>query len=271
MLGYKELNDIYTQINHHSVINTFVTIAKGFCVAFVMVQLIRKFMKSAGDASKKMKPYDFIRPIIIVVLIASYNYIMTGLDYAGSFVDGQLTTYFEDPKNYDQSKELTQLEEKLTPDSEANGEKGIISKIGSFIDKMSSHIILFVYDILSALGELVNSVTYTVALVIRFAMLFFLRVIGPIALLASIMEGYEKSFFNWLRTYAFYYLWLYAIFIINLFFNLFYQYSAKAFTVSGDATDVGYASGCMILAAIIAKIVLYKKSYNILSEVITGT
>lgn len=270
-MSYTDVQKIYTELFNHPVISVFTKIAVGFAILFILVQLVRKYLKSAGDPNNKMKPYDFIRPAIIVAVLLGFNTILNTTDKIGSAVDTELNKYFEDPKTYDQVEQLKKLEQEYQdPNLQESGITGVIAKIGAFFDKIESYIILFLWDILGALGDIINSITYTVALVIRFAMMFFLRCFGPIALVFAIIDKYENSFWNWLRQYSFYYLWLYAIFVINLFFNLFYQYSKAVFVNSQTASDEGWATGSLILAAIIAKITLYKRSHTLLGEIITG-
>jgi hypothetical protein len=270
-MKYSEIQHIYIQLFKHPIVSVFIKIACAMAILFIVVQLVRKFIKSAGDSSNKIKPYDFIRPAIIVAVLVSFSTVLTLIDQISTVTDAQLNTYFQDPKTYEQKKEIENVQKQYEdPNLGKTGMTGAWARTLAFIEKIESYPKLLLWDILQALGELINSITYTVAIVIRFAMLFFLRCFGPIALVFAIFDKYENSFWNWLRQYAFYYFWIYAIFVINVFFDLFYQYTDTVFLASHVGSEEGWAAGSLKLAAVVAKIVLYKRSYTLLGDIITG-
>lgn len=230
--------------------------------------------KISRDPSNSLKPYDFVRPLIIVVLIISFNSILNIVDKVTTVCDNTLIAPIYAATTKDESNVLQKVQEQTKAADQKTSPLGILASIGAVLNKISTAIYTSVFEVIRAILEVLNMFTYPAALLTRFAGLFFLRIVGPIALCFSLFDKYKDSFWSWVRQYSLYYSWAYALFIINIFFYLAIRATHTSMltsyfsSLSSDQQEIQLS--LMIGACAIAKYALYRKSYTLMSEIITG-
>jgi hypothetical protein len=257
------MNYLLINVNNLPLFKYVILFFKTAAVLAVILDLFLKYYKATGTKSP-IKAKDLIRPLIIVSIVATY-------DYAMSFVDFLITSFdlyvsqtlgsveiantlpLFDPAVVNNPTYQPPSTTEITPSSVPP--TGIaylietVNEIGSYIMHPTKGII----SILEFLGNFFSSLIYTSALMIRVFGLFFLRIIGPLFIILSLFDKFKNSMWEWLRYYIIFSVWIIPFYLVNIFFVVVHSQAR------GWASLMGYGSGGAVDAVAISMVAIFVK------------
>jgi hypothetical protein len=263
---YEYIEGVYSQLITAKEVFATVLGIKILAAVLLLGHWYFKFFKSTDVKEGKealkppLTPYDIIKGVLMIVLIASYDQLLEFLD---TILNAVTTQY-------------TNIEPNIPkPDSEEIvGEDSLSWRAA--MKQMADEIVRTLsdptYPLLKLLEFLVwigDMLIYGVFLVERFFFLGVLRVLGGIAIACSVLPKLEKWFMNWLGLYVAFYLLILPFFFINAFTNALYQHGE---TMINAISPFGATSPVLLILLIFilwVKWRLFKKSSQIVLKVFT--
>jgi hypothetical protein len=240
----------------------------------VILDLFLKYFKIT-DTKNPFKAKDFIRPIILITIICTYDLLMSSVDYGVTAADlyianhiGNWDTYKSTVPNIPQNSVDTAIytppplsPTKTTP-SVTGGVYESLSEILTYITHPSKILV----SIFEFIGNFFSSLIFSSALLIRAFGLFFLKIMGPIFIILSIFSKFKDAMWEWLRYYIIFTLWIIPFYLINIFFEYVYAQSRSLCTYGGfDSVMYGVS---ISIIAIFVKFTVTKGAFNWLKEII---
>lgn len=249
--------------------------AKVAAVLFVIMDLFMKYFHIT-EMENPFKAKDFIRPIVLVAIICTYNILMSTVDYGITAGDlyiannlGTWDTYKSslppiptgaaDTAIYNPAPALS----KTTTDPSALG--SMMEKI-SEINTYFTHPQKIIVTALEFTGNFFSSLIYISALLIRAFALFFLKVMGPLFVIISIWFKLEDTMWQWLRYYIIFTVWIIPFYLVNIFFDYVYAESRSMCTYMGISSILYGVTVSFI--AIFVKFTVAKGSFSWLEKII---
>jgi len=249
--------------------------SKAIAVLFVIGDLFLKYFK-VTDMKSPFAAKDFIRPIVLVTFIVTYDILMSLADYAVTSFDLYIANSIGD---YDKFKSVLPLIDPATvnnptyvappplsptqtPPSVEGSTLEKITEIGSYLTHPAKILIL----VFEFLGNFFSSLIYTSALLIRVFGLFFLRVTGPFFIVLSIFSKFKNTIYEWLRYYIIFTVWILPFYLVNIFFIYLNAQSRTMASYCGISDTMTAVSVSMI--AIFVKFTVTKGTFGWLEKII---
>lgn len=287
MLNLDNFYEIYKSFITFSGVKYSLYVAKALAVVIILIHYFKIYFKAyhvqESSHSAKFSYYELFRPLIIVLLVAGYTTLTDNIDKIAVAAETYMSTNLKnettvvkalDNKNTQETKKPPEQPKQSNLDRMASA----ISKIGDLFTYPS----VIMVKIMDFITSLIDAFIYGFVCCTRFAFIFILRFLGPFALVASIYDRFQHYFWNWLKAYGIVYLWVFVIFLINLFCALFARgiYNLK-YAVNPPAVnaviDTAYSTGAEINAnfaysmalsfMVLVKLYLYLKSKKILERI----
>lgn len=248
---------------------------KSAAILLVILDLFLRYFKLKGTENPFVAR-DFIRPIVLVTIICTYDIAMSLADYGVStfdiFVDQKIGQYNEfksvlpliDPSAVTDptvTPTPTLTPTQTPPDAEGTTlEK--LTEISTYLTHPSK-ILITAFEFI---GRFFSSMIYTSALMIRVFGLFFLKVFGPLFIVISIFSKFKSAMWEWLRYYLIFTVWIIPFYLVNIFFVIVY---AQSRTIASNCgfNDTMTAAGVSLIA-IFVKFTVTKGSFNWLEKII---
>jgi hypothetical protein len=297
MLNLQVFSDIYNSFIHFSGLNVALIIAKSVCIILVLLQYSRLYFKAYNLNGKfSIEFYELLRPLAIVAILASYTFFYDTLNNVLILAEREvlvdLRTLDTENKGAVEGKvgsAITSDNKQVAPPSKqeegnSTGITAMFTKEVSAIHDIMTFPSVLMIKVITFLTELLDALIYGFVLIIRFAFLFILRFLGPFAIAASVYDHYKNVFHQWIKALVILYLWVFVIFLINLFTGVVAtaMYKLKYLVVMPDvnpvtdavssiATDQHYniAYSTTLLMMVMVKLYLYFKSKKLLGKIFT--
>jgi hypothetical protein len=266
---------IYNSFIKSSTIAWSIGIAKGICTLFIAVYYFRLFFSSSkvnGDPDKELNFYQLFRPFFLVCIVVSFSYIMDTFD--GLAKSGESYVYSQVKAETSTAKLIADKKKQVQapPVQEKNTVLGEVASSVSSIAVYIEHPSLLLVKILDACASFIDFYIYTFVITLRFAFLFILRFLGPIAIALSIYPKYESFWVKWLTAYGLLYLWILCIFLVNYFAALIAHTLYKLITADNSMisdTVAAYSYTSTFITLVVLKLYLYFKSKGIIQKLFT--
>lgn len=288
--------DVYKMFNESSGVSIALTISKAICILLILVQYTRIYLEAYNVNGKVSMSYkELLRPIALISLLAGYTYLYDNLNKALVYAESEVTSNL---RNLEQENKNAVIEGKIAdalndendlvkPPATA-GKMNMLNKLTQEISGIKN-IIMYpssvVIRVMTFLTEVVDALIYSFVLAIRFGMLFILRFFGPFAIAASIYDRFRGIFYKWVSAFVRLYIWIFAIFLINLFTSLVastvYHFKAAALpeidqrlvegvvnTISDFHDNIAYSMTLFLMVGV--KLFLYFQSKKILTNIFTS-
>ncbi|MFO7655664.1 MAG: hypothetical protein R6W78_01210 [Bacteroidales bacterium] len=264
-------NEIFREILDSDFIYVSLFIAKAFAIVAILLQYFKLYFKTYSlESSRKhiLSFYDIFRPLVLILLIASYTYFFDMISNLAVKAETYVIGEFEK-----KDRELLTLNEELKAYNkpQENIEQSAQDKFMENVSKASHYILhpsLIIAETVKFICKLIDWIIFDIVILIRFAMLFILRFLGPLAIVASVYDRFQNYFWNWLKGFGLLYLWVFAIFIVNI-FAAFVGNKVLAYKripmMPDAAVDMSFISVLVIM--VIVKIILYFQSRKILFKI----
>ncbi|MHC1705800.1 MAG: hypothetical protein AB9846_18005 [Tenuifilaceae bacterium] len=249
--------------------------SKSLAVLFVISDLFLKYFKIT-DMKNPFSAKDFIRPIVLVTIIVTYDMLMSLADFIVTSFDLYIANSIGD---YDKFRSILPIIDPAsvaspsytppppltatqTPPSVEGSTLEKITEIATYIIHPSKLLIL----IFEFLGNFFSSLIYTSALLIRVFGLFFLRVTGPLFIVLSLFPKFQNTMYEWLRYYIIFTVWILPFYLVNIFFIYLNAQSRTMATYCGMDDTMTAVSVSMI--AIFVKFTVTKGTFGWLEKII---
>ena len=272
------VNYLFINISKAALFKYMMGYTKMFAVLMVIGDLFLKYFNLIGVNKTVFVAKDFIRPIVFVSIIMTYDIAMSGVDlivtssdlYIANTIGSQdqfKSTLPNIPVNPN-SNSGTYTPPAPLPDPSSS--QSIAGKTFETLSEISSYIIhptKIITVLLQVIGDFFASLIYTSALLVRAFGLFFLKTIGAVVIGLSIFEKFKNGIWQWLRYYIIFTIWILPFYLVNIFFTYLYAQSRTLCTYGGWG-DATYAVSISIIA-IFVKFTVTKGSFTWLEKLIT--
>lgn len=277
-MKYEVLLKAYQSILNNPAVEISIITAKGLAITFIVFQLLRKYLKhkKGGDGGEKMAPYDFIRPLLYVMLIAFFTNVCNIMDQVLQPIEENMVQAYLDPDVVRITKEDLLEEEKIeTPEEDATQETGILYVLREISKKVSLNPFDMFKHFFLKIFLIIDMFLYSFFLIIRFCMMFLLRFLGPFAIVASIFEKYKNYFWNWVKAYALNFFWIVMFWAINIFCVAMYTGIKAGIKAMVDVNQFTENSIDQVISGtffmiVLVKILLYKRSKKMMNQIFTN-
>ncbi len=208
------INNTLDDVLDDIVIDDILIAAKALVILFILGQFTRRFMKSRIDDKEKISKNDIGVTVSLVLALIFYDVIINQLENLGEAMDKMFMKMVDNKEH----SSLRWFLSKDFYDEEASffkkawgAAKSAAKTAAGMINP--SHILMHALKFLMILLDIIS---YSLVLIIRYFNLFLVKIFGPFAIAASAYERFRSYFWNWLKMFAINYLWLGLILIINL-------------------------------------------------------
>ncbi len=248
---------------------------KSAAVIFVIGDLIMKYYKITG-LKNPFTAKDFIRPIVLVCIISTYDIAMSVADFAVTEIDmyvantiGTKDKFVSTVPLIDPSKVNNPT---YTPPDPLPAQKTPVDVEASTLEKISEattylmHPSKMIITVFEFVGDFFSSMIYTSALMIRVFGLFFLKVLGPLFIIISMFGKFKNAMWEWLRYYIIFSVWIIPFYLVNIFFNFVHAQSRTMAEYCG--WDSAMTAVSISLIAVFVKFTVTKGSFSWLEKII---
>lgn len=281
-MNLDNFSQIYQSFIHFSGVQYSLVLAKSVAILLVLIYYFQTFFKAYGTKeSSGFTYYQLFRPIILCLLIAGYTNFTDKIDAVASSAESYVITNLKNETTVVKSLDVKTKDETTPPKEDKQGTMDLIASSMSTVVDVLNYPSTLLVKIVNFLTELIDSFVYGFVCCARFAFLFILRFIGPLAIAASIHERFQQVFWTWLKAYGIIYLWIFVIFLINLFCALFARgiYNMKSVagtpgSITESITNSGIIDGnyninyaITLWFMVMVKLYLYLKSKKIIDQI----
>jgi hypothetical protein len=269
------MNYLMINISKLPIFQHIIFYLKSAAILLVILDLFLRYFKLKGTENPFVAK-DFIRPIVLVSIICTYDIAMSVVDYGVStfdiYVDDKIGQYNNfksvlpliDPNEVNQPTVAPAqgVTPQQTPPSVEGSMLERLSEISTYITNPSK-ILITAFEFI---GSFFSSMIYTSALMIRVFGLFFLKVFGPLFIVISIFSKFKSAMWEWLRYYLIFTVWIIPFYLVNIFFIIVY---AQSRTIASNCgfNDTMTAAGVSLIA-IFVKFTVTKGSFSWLEKII---
>lgn len=252
-----------------------ILVSKSAAVLFVITDLFLKYFKIIEMKSPFVSK-DFIRPLVLVTIICTYDIAMSIADYGVTSFDLYISQSIGNYDHFRSSLPLIPVSAvnnptytpppPLTPPATTPSIEGTtlekISELTTYITHPSK-ILITAFEFI---GNFFSSMIYTSALMIRVFGLFFLRVTGPLFIILSLFAKFKNTMWEWLRYYIIFTVWIVPFYLVNIFFIYVNAQSRTMAAYCGFSAELSAVSIAMI--AIFVKFTVTKGTFSWLEKII---
>jgi hypothetical protein len=275
MPDYSSLDVFWTVYNifiKSSAIAWSIGIAKAICSLFIAVYYFRLFFshsKVSGSADQELNFYQLFRPFFLVCFVISFSFIMDTFDSLAR--QGESYVYSQVKAETSTAKLIADKKKETIPPpvQEKNTVLGEVASSVSSIAVYIEHPSLLLVKLLDACASFIDFYIYSFVIILRFAFLFILRFLGPIAIALSIYPKYESFWVKWLTAYGLLYLWILCIFLVNYFAALVAHTVYKMVTADNSMISdsiAAYSYTSTFVTLVLIKLYLYFKSKGLIQK-----
>ena len=267
-LSYDFIKDIFAGLGKGDSFQWFNYSYKFLAASFFLLTIYTNMITSRFEWGEPKLPFDqgkFFNVIIIIVLIASYDYILILLDSLLSPLDAQVN-------KYNSVQHLLFKEEVIAPEEDLSAMATLKKAASQVLEFMTRPFALFIKMFYIVFWFLDNLV-YAVFLIERFFFLTVLRLLGPIVFVMAIFEKFRDLLYKWIKLYVAVYLLILPFFVVIYVTNEIYR------QLSLQVDDVAYLDflpnikyqtyAVLVGLSFFIKLRLFKKSTEIVYKIFT--
>lgn len=269
------MNYLLINISKLPLFQYIIFVSKSAAILFVITDLVLKYFKIT-EMKNPFVAKDFIRPIVLVTVICTYDMLMSVADFGVTSFDLYISNSIGDYDHFRSSLPLIDpvnvsvptytppppLTPTETPPSVEGSTLEKITELSTYITHPSKLLI----TIFEFIGNFFSSMIYTSALMIRVFGLFFLRVTGPLFIILSLFSKFKNTMWEWLRYYIIFTVWIVPFYLVNIFFIYVNAQSRTMATSCGISAELSAVSIAMI--AIFVKFTVTKGTFSWLEKII---
>lgn len=268
-------NYLMLNIEKLTLFRAIIGYTKAAAAILVIMDLFLKYFKIT-EIKNPFKAEDFIRPLVLVTVICTYDILMSTVDYGITAGDLYIANNLGSWDNFKSSLppipsgaadtaiySPTPALSKTTTDPSAMGTMvEQLNEINTYI----AHPTKILTVIFEYIGNFFSSLIYSSALLIRAFGLFFLKVTGPLFIILSLFSYFKNAMWQWLRYYIIFTVWIIPFYLVNIFFEYVYAESRSMCTYMGVSSVMYGVTISMI--AIFVKFTVAKGSFSWLEKII---
>lgn len=271
-VDFQLISSIFEEAWRTTQLSTLTLGLKGMCITFVIIRftylisrdvMTQKKLGDSAEPSLPITPGNLLYYAGLVALIASYDYLLMGLDVILSFAVSKYQ--FLDATNINPDLQM-----------EATRQQGLsIWEVAmeTFLEILAflTNPLEWLMVILRLLVWIFDQIAYALFVTERFMVMTILKLTGPLALAMSILPRMQHVAFKWLSLYMRWFLLIIPYFIVNMiaagFFEawqlIFYQNNA----LSGSMLDpMKWAEVIFLLLMAGGKFIGYRAGKQIYNE-----
>jgi hypothetical protein len=235
------------------------------CSTVLLLSFFLKILKRSSIKGQGFTIEDLMMPIIYLIAIFGYNYLLQVLDWFVIFIEELLMEFSPTSLGYASS---SQVFADLNISEDISNLKGIHALV-YYANRMYNYLThpgLWVMESGRTFFIAIDALIFGIALLKRAIHMFILRIVGSFAILASFFKDYEGYTANWLKLYIINYIYVAFLFVINYFCEYVF-WTIREAKLSGAEDEAGFMTTLAYLMTLFVKIGLYKKSYEFLLKV----
>lgn len=262
-------------------ISKAVLICKVLAVAFVIINFIKEYTKSAGKDGAPISISTWIFNIFLIVLLVNTNQVLSVTDsFLAAFSENfeALNTNGETPAqafarwDAEFNEYVDEYYSEQFSSMPVVGD--ILNAVNRILDNITGGFYYIILYIVKALAYCLELLAYPVFLIERGFLLLMMKIIAPLAFALAVLDGQRSMLMRWIKIYAAIYLTglffiLITWFCDSLFIQISDQYLERA--MSGLTTD-GWINGAgdrhimqviVFTAIAISKVKLYSSAVSL--------
>lgn len=240
---------------------------------FVMYALIYKYFasKNSTDEANKFTPQNIYYSIFILAMVFTYPKLLDSLDWFTIKIEELFIEWSPDNAGYTTTSE--HFSKIVGQQTESLEDLNVFQSIVYYLSRIYNYFThpgIWVMDNFRNLFMAVDTMIFGIALISRAIKMFMLRIVGSLAIVASLFDSYSKYYTNWIRLYILNYMYVGFLFVIN-YFSEFVYYTVREAKLQGVEDEFGYISTLAYITMLFVKVGLYRKSYTFLREVFSNS
>ena len=267
-LSYDFIKDIFAGLGKGDSFEWFNYSYKFLAASFFLLTIYSNMITSRFEWGEPKLPFDqgkFFNVIIIIILIASYDYILILLDSLLSPLDAQVN-------KYGTVHHLLSEDDVVATTEDLSAMATLKEAAVQVIEMMKNPFGIFI-KMAYVLFWFLDNLVYAIFLIERFFFLTVLRLLGPIVFVMAIFEKFRDLLYKWIKLYVAIYLLILPFFVVIYVTNeIFRQLSIQVDDASylTFLPNVKFQTYAVIVGlSFFIKLRLFKKSTEIVYKLFT--